>query len=79
MGPDPGDSKEIQVLNRMLRYVDGSDARIELEGDIRHSELIVDQLSLQKAKPVTTPAVKRSSSEVEGDKHSPKLDGSTTY
>ena len=78
LGPDPDDSKEIQVLNRTLRYVDGSDARIELEGDIRHSERIVDQLNLRKAKPVNTPAVKRSSSEVKEDKHSPKLDAPTT-
>ena len=66
------------MLNRTLRYVDGPDARIELEGDIRHSELIVDQLGSQKAKPVTTPAVRRSSSEVEEDKHSPKLSSSDT-
>ena len=54
------------MLNRTLRYVNGHgrrEDRIELEGDIRHSELIVEQLGLQKAKPVTTLAVRRSSSE----------------
>ena len=36
------------------------------------------QLGLQKAKPVTTPAVRRSSSEVEEDRHSPKLSSADT-
>ena len=69
------------MLNRTLRYVNGhgrQEDRIELEGDIRHSELIVKQLGLQKAKPVTTPAVRRSSSEAEEDRHSPKLSSADT-
>ena len=43
---------EGQVLNRVVRCtVDG----FELEADLRHAELVVEQLGLRDAKPVTTP------------------------
>ena len=47
-------SSEGQVLNRVVRRT----ARgFELEADLRHAELIVEQLGLQDSKPVSTPGV----------------------
>ena len=43
---------EGQVLNRVIRHThDG----YELEADLRHAELIIEQLELQSAKAVVTP------------------------
>ena len=47
-------SAEGQVLNRVVRRTDKG---FELEADLRHAELIVEQLGLQDAKPVSTPGV----------------------
>ena len=54
IGPEKDDKKELKVLNRIIRYTDEG---IELEADLRHAELIVQQLGLQEAKPLTCPAV----------------------
>ena len=48
-----GDEKELKVLNRIIRYTDQG---IELEADLRHAELIVKQLGLEEAEPLTNPA-----------------------
>ena len=47
MGPDKEDNKEIKILNRIIRYTQSG---IELEAELRHSELIVAQLGLTEAK-----------------------------
>ena len=47
-------TSEGQVLNRVVRLTDKG---FELEADLRHAELIVEQLGLQDAKPVSTPGV----------------------
>jgi hypothetical protein len=59
LGPEPGDDREVRVLNRIIRYVsDERGERIEYEADPRHAELIVAQLGLAGAKSVTTPGTK---------------------
>ena len=45
-------SAEGQVLNRVVRCTENG---LELEADLRHAELIVEQLGLQDAKLVSTP------------------------
>ena len=50
IGPDKGDDKELKVLNRIIRYTDNG---LELEADLRHAEIIVKQLGLEEAKPLT--------------------------
>ena len=57
LGPDPTDSKEIRVLNKILRYTEQG---LELEADPRHAEMIVRDLNLQSAKPSRVPGVKQS-------------------
>ena len=47
-------SSEGQVLNRVIRRVAGG---FDLEVDLRHAELIVEQLELQSSRPVVTPGV----------------------
>ena len=55
LGGEPGDAKEIRVLNKVLRYTGEG---VELEADPRHSELVIRQLGLEGAKPSSTPGVK---------------------
>ena len=46
--------KEGQVLNRVVRSTENG---WELEADLRHAELIVEQLGLSSANPVSTPGI----------------------
>ena len=46
--------KEGQVLNRVLRHTEEG---YELEADLRHAELIIEQLDISSAKTVVTPGV----------------------
>ena len=53
IGPEKDDDKELKVLNRILRYTDSG---IEMEADLRHAEIIVQQLGLENAKPLSNPS-----------------------
>ena len=53
MGPEKDDDKEIKILNRIIRYTKNG---LELEADLRHSELIISQLGLTEAKELSCPA-----------------------
>eukprot|EP00971_Amphidinium_carterae_P090940 1799976-Amphidinium_carterae.1 len=69
MGPRTDDTKELCILNRCLRWVDGPQGpRLEYEADPRHVELVHKQLCLEGrgAKGVTTPGVRRKLEEMEG-------------
>ena len=55
LGPDKGETREVRILNRVLRW---EDAGISWEADQRHAELIIEQLDLKDAKPVTSPGCK---------------------
>ena len=56
LGGGTEDTKEIRVLNKVLRYTEKG---VELEADPRHAELVIRQLGLEEAKPSITPGVKR--------------------
>ena len=51
-GPDAHHVQQVKVLNRRLRW---TAAGIEYEADPRHRQVILDELQLWDAKPVTTP------------------------
>ena len=55
-GPGRDQMKEVKILNRIVTWdqVNG----ITYEADPRHVEIILDQLNLQDAKPVTTPGTR---------------------
>ena len=53
IGPDKSDEKELKILNRILRYTESG---IEMEADLRHAEIIVQQLGLENAKPLSKPS-----------------------
>ena len=61
LGPDKRDLREISLLNRIVRW--GTHG-IEYEADPRHHEIIIEQLGLHSAKPVSTPGVKDTSEEL---------------
>ena len=52
LGPEPHHVQEVKVLNRRLRW---TAAGIEYEADPRHRQVILDELELWDAKPMTTP------------------------
>ena len=41
------------MLNRILRYTESG---IEMEADLRHAEIIIQQLGLENAKPLSIPS-----------------------
>ena len=54
LGPEPGQHRELRVLNRVLRWADRG---IEYEPDQRHSEIITKSMGMENSKPVNTPSV----------------------
>eukprot|EP00973_Karenia_brevis_P036614 5046527-Karenia_brevis.AAC.1 len=54
LGPGKHDKKQIRVLNRVIAWKPWG---IEYEADQRHTDIIVKQLGLQKAKAVTSPVM----------------------
>ena len=61
MGPDGGDTHELRVLNRVVRW-DGNG--VEYEADQRHAELICEHTGTKDGNSVVTPGVKQ---EQDGD------------
>ena len=55
LGGDPKDTKEIRILNRVVRWTQHG---IEYEADQRHAEIVIDTLGLHGAKGAPTPGVK---------------------
>ena len=64
LGPGPEDGKGTRALNRTIRWCD---AHIEYEAGPRQVERLVVECGLQGAKPMATPSVKASFSELEED------------
>ncbi len=54
LGPEEGMEREIRVLNRTLRWTDGG---LQYEADQRHADIIIQQMGMTNARPVTTPMV----------------------
>ncbi len=65
LGPDKADEKEMLLLNRVVRWVDG--VGLEVEANPRQAERLVAQLGLTGSTPVSTPGVKVSTQELEAD------------
>ena len=65
MGPGKDDNKEIKILNRIIRYTKNG---LELEADLRHSELIISQLGLAEAKELSCPSAEEVKRD-DDDKH----------
>ena len=55
LGPDPGDCKELRVLNRILRMTDEG---VSYEADPRHAEHLIKSLGLSECRYVSTPGTK---------------------
>lgn len=55
LGPTKGDSQQVKVLNRVLRWTEQG---IEYEAVPRHAEIIIKDLNLDKAKGVSSPGTK---------------------
>ena len=52
LGPDANDQKSVRLLNRVVEWTPEG---VNIEGDQRHAEIIVNQLGLQGAKPLSSP------------------------
>ncbi len=65
LGSDSKDDKELTLLNRVVRWVDG--VGIEVEADPRQAERLVAQLGLTGSNPVGTPGVRPTTQELEED------------
>ena len=76
LGPEAGDDLEAVFLNRALRYILGVRPEMEIEADARHADLVVAELGLQNAKPVTTPSVKPTAEQVAAEAKLPILSAS---
>lgn len=55
VGPEPGDDKEVSILNRIVRWCDDC---LLYEADPRHVEKLLGEAGLEKCKSVSTPGVK---------------------
>merc|ERR1739836_61195 len=64
LGPDEGQSTEVRVLNRILRWAQHG---IEYEADPRHVEIILKQLNIGECKAVTTPGTREEGQAKAGD------------
>ena len=78
LGPEDGLKQEIRVLNRVLRWMDDG---LEYEPDQRHAELIIRDLGMDGAKPVSTPATAETKDELEDRDKAPLMSptDATTY
>ena len=74
LGPDVGESTEVRVLNRIIRW---SAEGVTYEPDPRHAEIIRQQLGLQNAKGVTSPGTKEQ--ETEPMRSSPDMDATDAW
>ena len=68
LGPAPEDDKEGRVLNRIVRWTSKG---LEYEADPRQAEKLIEELGLNGAKGLTTPAVKPSIGSVRADQKLP--------
>jgi hypothetical protein len=70
LGPGPGDAKEGRALNRVIRWCD---KHIEYEADPRQAERLIAECGLggPEVKPVATPGVKSTFTELEMDEELP--------
>lgn len=77
LGPGPGETKQVKIINRIITW-DGKQCII-YEVDPRHVEIVVKQLQLNDAKPVTTPGTKEEGRTQEGMDTSLDQEGASRY
>ena len=70
IGSDEGDDKELKILNRIVRCTTKG---FEYEADLRHAELICEEMGVVDSKGVDTPGIKEDEEEGEGDTVVPPL------
>ena len=56
LGPGDDHAREVKILNRIIQWSDING--ISYEADPRHIEIILEQLGLKEASPVSTPGTK---------------------
>ena len=56
LGPEQSQMREVRILNRIVTW-NGAKG-LTYEADPRHVEIVVEQLKLAEAKPVTTPGTR---------------------
>ena len=54
LGPEPEPSKEIKILNRLIRWCGD---KLEFEADSRHAEIIIEEGEVQSWRAAKTPGV----------------------
>ena len=54
LGPEPELSKEIKILNRLIRWCGD---KLEYEADSRHAEVIIEECDVQSWRAAKTPGV----------------------
>ena len=69
LGPAPEDAKAARILSRVVRWTTEG---LEYEADPRQGEKLVEELGLEGAKGVATPAVKPSMTAINSDKELPE-------
>ena len=52
LGPERNDDKSVRILNRIVTWTEDA---LEYEADQRHAELIIQELDLERARPMSTP------------------------
>ena len=68
IGSEPGDQKELPILNRTMRWCkDG----LVFAANLRHSREVVNELGLSKSKPVSSPAASDSVTRCKDDESKP--------
>ena len=70
LGPEASMKKEIQILNRTLRWTKEG---ITYEADQRHAEIVIGEMNLKRANAVATPAVPESAEEANQRLASPNM------
>ncbi len=68
LGPGPNDAKEARALNRVVRWCAD---RVEYEADPRQVERLIEECGLDGAKPMATPSVKPTFTELEASEDLP--------
>ena len=78
LGPEGVCKPELRILNRVLRW---TSTGIEYEPDQRHADIIIKDMGMMNAKPVTTPGVAETKEELEEWQHSNTMSSndSTAY
>ena len=69
LGPGRGDAKEARALNRIVRWCPD---RVEYEADPRQVERLIAECGLEGCKPMATPGVKATFTELENDEELPR-------